>query len=253
MQIDLTGKIALVTGGTRGIGAAIATMLAEAGATVAVNYHRNASGAQSFLRAARKKKLQVFAVPGDISDAIEAEQIVHRAVERSGQLDILVNNAGIWEATPLDSPRSDEIWDRTLKINLKGAFNVTFNAIPYLKSSKDGRIINIASTAGQRGEGLHSAYAASKGGLISFTKSLAVELAPHQILVNCVSPGWIWSDMSYAVLRKASSRKEILKQIPLGKIGQPEDVAGAAVFLASRYATHITGAIVNVNGGAVLS
>jgi 3-oxoacyl-[acyl-carrier protein] reductase len=252
VKIDLKGKVALVTGGTRGIGAAASILLASAGAVVAANYSRNQKGARAFARKVGKRKLPIFLVPGDVSDSLVAEEIVHLVVERMGHLDILVNNAGIWEPNPIENPRGEEAWDRTLKINLKSAFNLCMHATPHLKRSKSGRIINISSTSGQRGEAFYSHYSASKGGMIALTKSLALELAPNRILVNCVAPGWVWTDMTSAELKKAARRREILREIPLGRVAQPEDIAGAILFLASPLASHITGEVLNVNGGSVL-
>jgi 3-oxoacyl-[acyl-carrier protein] reductase len=180
-----------------------------------------------------------------------AESVVHQVIDRFGHLDILVNNAGIWERNPIDHPRAETAWDNTIKTNLKSTFNITFHSVPYLRKTK-GRIINIASTAGQRGEAYYSDYASSKGGIIAFTKSLATELGPHQVLVNAVSPGWVWTDMTIKHLSKPAYRKAALREIPLGKFAQPEDVAGAVLFLASPLSSHITGAVINVNGGSVL-
>lgn len=252
MKIDLKGQVALVTGGTRGIGAATALMLAEAGAIVAVNYDKNERTARAFVEKLRKKKLTAFLAPGDVSDFLVADQIIRDVVSRTRKLDILVNNAGIWKSNPIDSPRAEEHWDRTLGVNLKSAFNLIVHAAPFLAKSKRGRIVNVSSTAGQRGEAGHSDYAASKGGMIALTKSMAVELASSQILVNCVAPGWVWTDMTVPTLKKPKVRKAILSQIPLGKIGQPEDIAGAILFLVSTLADHITGEVINVNGGSVL-
>ncbi len=252
MKIDLKGKVALVTGGTRGIGAATSLLLASAGAVVAANYSRNQKGAREFARKVARRRLPVFLLPGDVSDALVAEEVVHRVIERAGRLDILVNNAGIWEPNPIDSPRVEETWDRTIKINLKSAFNLCVHATPHLRKSKDGRIINVSSTSGRTGEAGYSHYAASKGGMIALTKSLALELAPHKILVNCVAPGWVWTDMTAGELKKSGRRQAILREIPLGKIAQPEDVAGAILFLASSFSGHITGEVLNVDGGAVL-
>ncbi|MFH1262215.1 MAG: SDR family NAD(P)-dependent oxidoreductase [Pseudomonadota bacterium] len=251
MLIDLTGKVALVTGGSRGIGAAISLALGGSGARVAANYMSDHRSAQAFARKMQQKKLVSSLVAGDVGDFLEAESVVRQVIDRFGRLDIVVNNAGIWEPNPIDHPRSEESWDRMIRTNLKGAFNICTHALPYLTKAK-GRIVNIASTAGQRGEPAFSHYAASKGGVIAFTKSLAAELGPYQVLVNAVSPGWIWTDMSMKHLSKPVNRKEALRQIPLGKFGQPEDVANAVLFLVSPLATHITGEVLNVNGGSVL-
>ncbi len=252
MNIDLKGKVAIVTGGSRGIGAAISMAFAAAGATVAVNYLRDEKSAKSFMRKFHQKRYHGFLIPGDVSDYLEADSLVHAVVERVGRIDILVNNAGIWKANPIGNPRADEAWDQTLSTNLKSAFNMSHHSTPFLARSRSGRIINISSTAGVRGEAGHADYAASKGGMIALTKSLAVELAPHDVLVNCVAPGWVWTDMTIPYLRNARHRKAALDEIPLKKFATPEDVAGSVLFLASSLSTHITGAVIHVNGGSVL-
>jgi 3-oxoacyl-[acyl-carrier protein] reductase len=225
--------------------------LAECGAHVAVNYLHDHRSARALVQKMRRKRWTVFLVPGDVGDFLQAESIVRQVVDRLGRLDILVNNAGIWEPNPMDHPRSEERWDRTVQVNLTGTFNLCAHALPHLIKAK-GRIINIASTAGQRGEPNYSHYAASKGGVISLTKSLAAELGPYQVLANAVSPGWVWTDMTIKHLSKPRNRKEALREIPLGKFGQPEDVANAVVFLASPLSSHITGEVINVNGGSVV-
>ncbi len=252
MKIDLSQKVALITGGSRGIGAATSFVLASAGATVAINYLQNKKHAQKLSQKIHRRKFQSFLIQGDVSDFLQAESVVHQIIDRMGRLDIVVNNAGIWEKNPLDNPRAEEAWDKTIKVNLKSVFNVCVHALPHLAKT-GGRIINVSSSAGQRGEANYSHYAASKGGIIAFTKSLACELAHQQILVNAVAPGWVWTDMSTKHLTRSSYRKEALKQIPLGKIAQPEDVANAILFLASPLANHITGEVINVNGGSVLN
>jgi 3-oxoacyl-[acyl-carrier protein] reductase len=176
--------------------------------------------------------------------------LVDEAVHRFGGLDILVNNAGIWKGSPVDE-MTDAEWEETMAINMTGTFFCTRAAVPFMKNARWGRIINISSTAGQRGEAFHSHYAASKGAMISFTKSLAVELAPHGITVNCVAPGWVATDMSRESLL-GPEREAILATIPLGRVARPEEIAGAVAFLASDLASFVTGEILNVNGGAVL-
>jgi NAD(P)-dependent dehydrogenase (short-subunit alcohol dehydrogenase family) len=251
MKIDLSGKVALITGGSRGIGAATTLALASCGARVAVNYLNDHKAARSMVQRMRRKSCSALLIPGDVGDFLQAESIVRQTVDRLGRLDFLVNNAGIWEANPIDHPRTEENWERTLRTNLTGTFNLCAHALPHLLKSR-GRIINIASTAGQCGESGYSHYAASKGGMIALTKSLAAELGPHQVLVNAVAPGWVWTDMSLRHLSKPRNRKKALAEIPLGKFAQPEDVAHAVLFLASHLSSHITGEILNVNGGSVL-
>ncbi|HEY6930565.1 MAG TPA: SDR family oxidoreductase, partial [Thermoanaerobaculia bacterium] len=166
------------------------------------------------------------------------------------RLDIVVNNAGIWEEDIAGAGRLD-VWDRTLAVNVKGAYLVTDAAIPHLVREK-GSIVFVSSTAGQRGESKHAAYAASKGALISYTKSLAAELGPHGVRVNCVAPGWVATDMTAATLADASSRSEIERTIPLGRVGEPGEIAGAILFLVSDLARFVQGEVLNVNGGSVL-
>lgn len=227
MKIDLRGQVALVTGGSRGIGAAISETLAAAGATVAINFLKDRQHAQKLIEKLRKKRLTGFLVPGDVSDFVQADSVVHQVIEKVRRLDILVNNAGIWKLNPIDNPRVEEMWDRTIQMNLKSTFNMCAHAVPYLTKSKAPKIINISSTAGQRGESNHSDYAASKGAVIAFTKSLAVEVASKGILVNCVAPGWVATDMTYPYLKKVRNRREVIRQIPLGRIADPQDIANA--------------------------
>ena len=176
--------------------------------------------------------------------------LIDETIAKLGGIDILVNNAGIWGKSPVDE-MSDAEWADMLAINLTGTFHCIRAAVPPMKEARSGRIINIASTAGQRGESFSSHYAATKGGVISLTKSLAVELAGDGILVNCVAPGWTVTDMTRDDLLGAR-RESILQTIPLGRAGTADEIAGAVVFLASELATFVTGEILNVNGGAVL-
>ena len=249
-MIDLTGKSALVTGGARGIGRACCLMLARAGASVAVNYRVETPSANLLVEELEALGCDAFALAADVSQRTEAEMLVDETVSRFGRLDILVNNAGIWKGAPIDE-MSDGEWDEMIAINLTGTFNVIRAAVPAMKEARSGRIINISSTAGQRGEAFHSHYAATKGGVISLTKSLATELAPFGILVNCVAPGWTVTDMTRDDLIGAR-RESILQTIPLGRAATPEEIAGAVVYLASELATFVTGEVLNVNGGAVL-
>ena len=178
--------------------------------------------------------------------------IVHDVHKEFGRIDILVNNAGIWTYGEIDTMK-ENVWDQTMDVNLKGTFLFCHYVVPIMKRQGGGSIINISSTAGQRGEAFHSHYAATKGAIISFTKSLSSELGKDNIRVNCVAPGWVDTDMSADTLRREPLRKEVLKSIPLGKIPAPEDIAGPILFLASDLSAHITGEILNVNGGSVLA
>lgn len=249
--MDLSERVALVTGGSRGIGRACCLMLAEAGARVAVNYTRAEAEALSAVEAIGKAGGEAVALRADVADPGAARGLVDEAAARWGRLDVVVNNAAVWTEGPIETI-SDEALEETIAINLKGAFHVTRAAVPFLaRSASGGRVIFIASTAGQRGEADHGHYAATKGALISLTKSLAPELAPRGILVNCVAPGWVDTDMNVTPFA-GTGRSEIESTIPLRRVARPEEIAGAVVFLASDLATFIDGEILNVNGGAVL-
>lgn len=248
-MIDLTGKSALVTGGSRGIGAACCRMLAQAGARVAVNFQLERPHADLLVRRIGEAGGTAFCLAADVSRPDEAEMLVDETVDRFGRLDIVVNNAGIWRGSPIEEI-SDGEWAEMIGVNLTGSFHILRAAVPHLKRSR-GRIINISSTAGQRGEAFHSHYAATKGAIISLTKSLAAELAQDGVLVNCVAPGWVETDMTRDSLA-GEDRAAILAAIPLGRVGRPEEIAGAVLYLASDLASFVTGEILNVNGGAVL-
>lgn len=249
-MIDLSGKSALVTGGSRGIGRACCLLLARAGASVAVNYRVESPSAELLVDEIESAGGEAFALAADVTQRADAEMLVDETVSRFGSIDILVNNAGIWKGSPIEE-MSDTEWHEMLAVNLTGVFNCTRAVVPPMKEVRAGRIINISSTAGQRGEAFCSHYAATKGALISFTKSLAVELAPHGILVNCVAPGWVVTDMTRDDLLGAR-RESILQTIPLSRAGTPDEIAGAVLYLASDLATFVTGEVLNVNGGAVL-
>lgn len=249
-MIDLKGQVAVVTGGSRGIGRATCLLLAKAGADIAFGYRLNQPAAEQVLSEIRRTGRRGLAIPGDVSRAKDAQLLVTKAIETLGRLDILVNNHGIWKDGPIDS-MSEAEWDETLDVNLKGVFLCTQAALPVMKRQGRGRIINIASTAGQRGEALHSHYAASKGAIISFTKSLGPELCGHGILVNCVAPGWVDTDMSAEALA-GHDRERILATIPMGRPGTPEEIAAGILFFASQLADYCCGEILNINGGSVL-
>ncbi len=248
--IDLAPRTALITGGSRGIGRATAELLAKAGARVAINYVRDEAAANSAVREIRASGGEAMALAGNVGDVDEARQLVRDVVAAWGRLDILVANAGIWEEDV--TGRGDvDVWDRTYAINLRGAFLVTDAAASHLEKH-GGAIVFVASTAGQRGEARHSAYAASKGAIISYTKSLAAELGPRGIRVNAIAPGWVDTDMSRSALGNPILRAEIEKSIPIGRVATPMDIAGPILFLVSDLARDLQGEIVNVNGGSVL-
>ena len=249
-MIDLSGRRAFVTGGSRGIGRATALLLARAGASVAIGYATRRDDADATVAEIRAAGGEAEAVGGDLGDPAAAERVVTQAAQRG--LDLLVVNHGIWPPTPQAvAAMTAEQWQQTRRANLDSVFFVTRAAIPRLPDG--GRIVLVASTAGQRGEAFHADYAATKGAVISFTKSLAVELAPR-ITVNCVAPGWVDTEMSavpYAA-NGGEGRRAIERTIPLGRVATPEEIAGPIVFLCSDLARFLTGEILNVNGGSVL-
>lgn len=246
----LEGKVALVTGGSRGIGRGIALALAGAGCDVVINYSQHPQSAARVKAAVEKLGVRALTAKADVSDRAAVKRMVAAATKAFGAVDVVVTNAGVWKYEPIDS-RSQKRLAEAVDVNVVGVFNVINAVVPHMKKRGSGVIITISSTAGQRGEPFHSAYAASKGAVISLTKSLAVELAPYNIRVNCVAPGWVYTDMTRAPLRSAERRK-ILAQIPMGRVGTADEIAGPVLFLASDMATFITGEILNVNGGAVL-
>ncbi len=250
-ETGLRGRVALVTGGSRGIGRATVECLAQMGSHVVVNYHTKEAAAEESVRAALGHGVQAFSVRADMSNAHEAERLVRWCVERLGRLDILVCNAGVWKGAPVEE-MSEELWDSVIEINLKGTWTVCRAAVPQMKQQKFGRIVIVSSTAGQRGEANVSNYAASKGGQISFTKSLATELAAHGINVNAVAPGWVDTEMNREVFADEGFRRQIERATPLGRIATADDIAWPIVFLCSDWARHITGEVLNVNGGSVL-
>jgi len=246
--IDLTGKRAFVTGGGRGIGRATALLLARAGASVAVGYRSRKADAEETVRAVGQMGGRAVGVAGDLGQRDVAEQAVGAAAQALGGLDLLIVNHGIWppDAVPL-AKMSDTQWEQTRRANLDSVIYVCRAAIPVLADG--GTIVLVSSTAGQRGEAFHADYAATKGAVISLTKALAVELAPR-ITVNSVAPGWVETEMSAPAL--ADERTKIEQTIPLRRIASAEDIAGPILFLCSSLARHITGEILNVNGGSVL-
>jgi len=252
-RIDLSGQVAIVTGGSRGIGRATVEALAAAGASVVFSYQRNRAAAREVVERAGADR--VTAVRSDVSRAPDASRLVSAARARHGRIDILVNNAGIWPpgGTPFER-LTERAWRRTMAINLDGAHLVTRRVIPLMKRRRAGRIVFVSSTSGQRGEDFHADYSATKGALISLTKSLAVELGPSGILVNAVAPWWVETDMSRATLARLR-REGTLKKgewSPLDRVAQPGEIAGPILFLCSHLASYITGEILNVNGGTIL-
>ena len=251
-MIDLSSKRALVTGGGRGIGRATALLLARAGAAVAVGYRSRRDEADATVRQIRALGGHATAVGGDLGLTADVDRVVAGALAEIGGIDLLVVNHGTWPVTDTPLARmAPAQWHETVRVNLDAVFLVCRAAIPHLPDG--GRIVILSSTAGQRGEAGHADYAATKGAVISLIKSLAVELAPR-IAVNGVAPGWVDTEMAREPYERDGGRgmQEIARTIPLGRVASPEDVAGPVVFLCSDLARHITGEILNVNGGSVL-
>jgi 3-oxoacyl-[acyl-carrier protein] reductase len=273
MNLTLNSKVALITGGSRGIGAAAVRAFADAGAKVVFNYHSSKAQAEDLARECGAENCR--AVQGDLSTTEAARQLVSSAVSAFGRLDILVANHGIWppEDAPIDR-MSDEQWHRTIAVNLDSVFSLVKHSVAQMKkqaaasakssagtrpgasselaSGAAGHIVLISSTSGQRGEAFHCDYAATKGALISMVKGLSTELARDRIYINAVAPGWVDTDMSAPVLNDPPTRDKIFRGIPLGRVGTPQEIAGPILFLCTPYAGFITGEIFNVNGGAVL-
>lgn len=250
-MFDLKNKVMIVTGGSRGIGASICRSAAEQGAKVLVNYVSNSESAASVVKNIERNGGDAIAVQADVTDMSSVQEMINQALESWSKIDILVNNAAIWKESHIDM-MTDAIADETMSINFNGTLNCIRAVIPTMIKQQSGSIINISSTAAQRGEAFHSHYAASKGAVTSLTKSLASELGPKGIRVNCVCPGWTYSDMTAEVFRGGND-SIIAETIPLRRIGKAEDSAAAVVFLASDEASYITGISLNVNGGSVLT
>ena len=249
-MINLKSKTALITGGSKGIGEACVRMFCNAGADVAFTYRSGKKNSEKLVsELTGKTKIKAYYV--DLNKPEEIESSVERIIRDFGRVDILVNNAGIWKHGKIELLSLDK-WEETIRVNLTGTFLFTKAVIPSMKKNKFGRIINIASTAGQRGEPFYSHYASSKGGIISFTKSLAAELGGFNITVNCVAPGWVITEMTEGVFSDEEYKEKVRNEIPVRKIAGPEDIAGPVLFLASGLADQIDGEILNVNGGSVL-
>lgn len=249
-MIDLGGRRVLVTGGGRGIGAACCRLFARAGAAVMIDYRADGDSAHALLAELVNLSAEPHrAFRADVAVPADVEALFEHVGSEWGSLDCLVNNAGVWRRNPLDGLDLQR-FEETLRINVTGAFLCAQRALPLLRRSADGNIVNVTSTAGQRGEAFYSPYAASKGALISATKAWSSELAP-EVRVNSVAPGWVDTDMC-AEPFAAGGRERIAAEIPLARIATPEDVAGPILFLASPLARHVTGEVVNVNGGSVL-
>ncbi len=247
--MELENKIALVTGGSRGIGKAIALKLAGAGADVAINYAGNVQAAEAVQQEIESMGRKAILVQGDVSDNAVAQAMVEKVVAEFGRIDILVNNAGITRDGLLMRMKEED-WDAVLDTNLKGVFNCTKATIKFMMKQKCGKIVNISSVVGVMGNAGQANYAAAKAGCIGFTKSLAKEVASRGITANVVAPGFIATDMTAVLSEKVV--EEMSKGIPLQRAGQPEDVANAVLFLASDNAAYITGQVLHIDGGMVI-
>lgn len=256
IPLSLSGKVALISGGSRGIGAATVRMFAAAGAKVAFSYQAARSQAEALANECGADTCRPIAC--NLNNPESGRALVGETVKQFGRIDILVANHGVWP--PADVPierMTDEQWRFTLSINLDGVFGLVKYAVAQMKSQPRadgaaGHIVLISSTSGQRGEAFHCDYSATKGALISMTKSLASELAGNGIYVNCVAPGWVDTEMSAEALADPKTGEEIRRTIPLGRAGKPAEIAAPVLFLCTEHAAFITGEVFNVNGGAVL-
>ncbi|HUR99150.1 MAG TPA: 3-oxoacyl-ACP reductase family protein [Pyrinomonadaceae bacterium] len=244
------GKTAIVTGASRGVGRATAIRLAEGGADVVVNYLSNDVEALETVRACTTKGVKAIAVQADVSDMVSSQELARQTLERFGRIDLLVCNAGVWEGAPIED-MTEDTWNKVINTNLKSAWAATKACVPALKKQPSGSVVMVSSTAGQRGEANYSNYAASKGGMISFTKALASELCP-KIRVNAVAPGWIETAMVRPAFEDEEYYQSVIDAIPLKRIATTDDVALSICFLLSDWSQHITGEILNINGGSVL-
>jgi 3-oxoacyl-[acyl-carrier protein] reductase len=257
VPLSLTGKVALITGGSRGIGAATVRLFTAAGAKVVFSYRKASAEAEALVKECGGETC--FAVASNLDAPPAAKTLVAETVKHFGRLDILVANHGVWPVEDVPIERMpDEQWRSTLAINLDAVFGLVKYAVAQMKQQPRkgpaaGHIVLISSTSGQRGEAFHCDYSASKGALISMVKGLSTELALAGIYVNSVAPGWVDTDMSREALEDPRSGEEIRRTIPLGRVGRPEEIAAPVLFLCTEYASFITGEVFNVNGGAVLA
>jgi 3-oxoacyl-[acyl-carrier protein] reductase len=247
--MTLDGKVALVTGSSRGIGRAIAITLAKAGADVAINFAGNVAAAEEVAKEITALGRKAILVQGSVAEAAKAQEIVDKVIAELGKIDILVNNAGITRDGLLMRMKEED-WDAVLTTNLKGVFNCTKAVIKPMMKQRAGTIVNMASVVGEMGNAGQTNYAAAKAGVIGFTKSVAKEVASRGIRANAVAPGFIATDMTKVLPEKV--QEEMAKTIPLGRQGQPQDIANAVLFLVSDEAAYITGQVINVDGGMVM-
>ncbi len=249
-MMDFSGKTVLVTGGSRGIGAATVRAFASRGANVAFNYNKNYRAADILKQECERFDGDIFFMECDVSAYNEVELFLKKMGDKFNNVDILVNNAGIWSEAKIETYTVDQ-WRKTIQVNLDSVFYFTTLIARQMRENNiQGSIINISSTAGQVGEKNYSHYAASKGGIISYTKSVARELGPDGIRINCVAPGWIETDMTKEYMK--DNKTSVLKNMPLGFIPEPDDISNGILFLASDMARAITGEVLNINAGSVL-
>jgi 3-oxoacyl-[acyl-carrier protein] reductase len=249
-MLSLQGRNALVTGGDRGIGRADSLIFGRLGAKVALAYARDEAAARATREEVKSAGSEAVALQADLSQIGEGERLLARAEQALGPLDIVVANHGIWKRAPIETMTPAD-WDETLRVNLSAVRELCSESARRMLPRGSGSIVLVASTAGQRGEPFYSHYAATKGALIAFAKSLACELGPRGIRVNCVAPGWIATDMTRDALG-GDTAPALLATIPLGRPGTPEEIAGPIAFLASDLASYLHGQILSVNGGAVM-
>jgi 3-oxoacyl-[acyl-carrier protein] reductase len=244
------GRAAIVTGASRGVGRATAVRLAEGGANVVVNYLSNDAEALETVAMCEARSVGAVAVGADVSEFSGAQAVAKAALDRFARIDLLVCNAGVWDGAPIED-MTEEVWNKVINTNLKSAWAMTKACVPAMKKQHSGAIVMVSSTSGQRGEANYSNYSASKGGQIAFTKALACELAP-KIRVNAVAPGWIETAMIRPAFEDKDYEQSVIDSIPLKRIATTDDIALSICFLLSDWSRHITGEILNINGGAVL-
>jgi 3-oxoacyl-[acyl-carrier protein] reductase len=253
LLLSLEDRVAVVSGGSRGIGAAIVRLFVQAGARVLFNYQKARQAAE--LLVAQCGPDRCAAVQGDLASSFASLRLVSAAVSRFGRVDMIVGNHGVWPPQDVAVDQlTDDQWRSTMAINLDSIFGLVKHGVAQMKKQGDGgHVVLISSTAGQRGEAFHSDYAASKGAIISMVKGLSSELARDKIYVNCVAPGWVETDMAAPALHDPEISRRVFATIPLGRAGTPEEIASAVLFLCTPHAGFITGEVLNVNGGAVLA